>query len=115
MFFVGCSDNGLSVAETETAAKARVTQMLGLEPDAALFTNVFVGRPEDGPLEDQVILCGTVEGTRANGERIARRRFIAGTDPAQWVRFDRTDEMTDVPVRMAADWPTACAGEEEVK
>ncbi len=112
----GCGDDGgLSTAELETAAKARVTQQLGLSDDAVLFTNTFVSQPETGQLEDELVLCGTVEGKRADGTAIAPRRFIAATDPARWVRFDVSSQMTEGPINMAADWATACAGAEEVK
>jgi hypothetical protein len=113
---VSCSGGeGLSTAELQTAAKKRVARQLGLSDNAVLFTNTFVSQPDSGELEDELVLCGTVEGKRADGTQIAPRRFIAATDPARWVRFDAVDQMTKGPINMAADWATACAGGEEVK
>ena len=112
----GCSDNeGLSNAELQTAAKERVTRQLGLSDDAVLFTNTFVSQPETGELEGELVLCGTVEGRRADGTPVTLRKFIAATDPARWVRFDAVDQMTKGPLNLAADWATACAGGEDIK
>lgn len=112
----GCqNDNGISTAELQAAAQERVARELGLSKDAALFTSVFISEPESGEFEGEMVFCGRVEGTRADGTRIAPRRFIAASDPARWVRFDIPSEMSQVPVNLSADWPTICAGENEVK
>lgn len=106
-----CDSDGLSTAEVTAAAEERVAKALGLSRDAALFTNVFVGRPVDG----EVVLCGTVEGTRADGTAIEPRRFIAGAEREAWVRFDAASDMSQVPINNAVDWVSTCAGEEEVR
>ncbi|MET1755824.1 hypothetical protein ABVV53_10190 [Novosphingobium sp. RD2P27] len=107
----GCNSGDITSAEVTTAAKERVAASLGLSPDAALFSNVFVGQPVDG----DAVLCGTVEGRRADGTIIPPRRFIAAADPERWIRFDRAGQMADVPLNMAGDWATICAGENEVR
>lgn len=112
----GCqNDDGISTAELQAAAEERVARELGLSKDAALFTSVFVSEPDSGELEGELVFCGRVEGTRADGTPIAPRRFIAASDPARWVRFDIPSEMSQVPINLAVDWPTVCAGENEVK
>lgn len=111
----GCSDDGISTADLQAVAKERVTRQLGLTADAALFTNTFVSQPETGELEGELVLCGTVEGERADGTAIAPHKFIAATDPGRWVRFDAAGQLTDRPINMAADWATACAEGEKIK
>jgi len=114
-FLGGCDESGLSSSELQRAAETRVSRELGLSADAALFTDTFVSEPEAGVLKGELVLCGIVEGKRADGTEIAPRRFIAGMDPARWVRFDVSGQMTDKPINMAADWSTICAGEQEVR
>lgn len=107
-----CGRDGVSTADVRAAAEQRVRESLGLTKDSALFTNVFVGKPIDG----DVVLCGTVEGRRADGTVIPPRRFIAATDPARWVRFETArDVALPSQPNMRLAWATACAGEEEVK
>lgn len=107
-----CSDNGLSTTEVEQAAKERVRMALRLTPESTLFTNVFVGKPA----KDDMVLCGTVQGQRADGSEIRPRRFIVATDPPRWLKFEPID---DDPLPSQPDkfleWSTSCAGEAEVR
>lgn len=108
----GCDRGGLSTADLQEAAKERVRQSLDLTEDSALFTDIFVAEPVDG----DTVLCGTVEGTRANGTHIAPRRFIAATDPARWIKFDPADGsvLPSQPDKFL-EWHTTCLGEAEVR
>lgn len=101
----------MSAADAQEAAKERVRSSLGLQQDAALFTNVFVGEPMDG----DTVLCGTVEGRRSDGTAIQPRRFIAATDPARWVKFEPADGL-DLPSQpdKFLEWHSTCL-EEEVR
>jgi hypothetical protein len=107
-----CGRDGVSTTDVQAAAEQRVRESLGLTEESALFTNVFVGKPIDG----DVVLCGTVEGRRADGTVIPPRRFIAATEPARWIRFEtaRDVALPSQPNIFVAR-ATACAGEEEVK
>ena len=101
----GCGGDGLSTVDVQTAAKERVRQQLGLSPEATLFTRTFVGKPVDGDL----VLCGTVSGKRADGTPIVARRFIAATDPAQWVKFERvTKSSFNSQPQMFVEWAGTC-------
>lgn len=106
----GCSGgDGLSTAEAQEAAKARVRQELGLTREAALFTNVFVGRER----EDEPVVCGTVAGRNAAGSSIAPRRFIAGTDPSRFLSLEPVASATHAtPTDKFAEWAELCAGAE---
>jgi hypothetical protein len=110
---LGACDEGVSVAEASAAAKQRVTHSLGLSPDAALFTNVFVGESVDG----SPVLCGTVEGRRPDGSKIPARRFIAATEPLRWVRFEPIveDNLATDTSEYYVTWRSTCAEEEEVR
>jgi hypothetical protein len=107
----GCEgEEGLSTADVQVAAKERVREQLGLAPEAALFTETFVGRPVDGDL----VVCGTVAGTRADGTKVAPRRFIAATDPARWVKFEpATNSALPSYPRKFAEWYGTCEPRQE--
>lgn len=108
---IACGTNGLSTAELNAAAKQRVREALGLAPDAALFAATYVGR--EGP-EGSPVLCGAVEGRRADGSSVTPRRFIAATDPARWVRFDLPRQDGHSGYQFAASWAHLCAGAQDV-
>ena len=102
----GCGDNeGVSTADMERAAEERVRESLGLSPDAALFTNVFVGAEVKG---DRT-LCGTVQGKRADGTTITPRRFIAAIEPARWLVFEPVGGVS-LPTQpdKFVEWQQAC-------
>ena len=107
-----CEENGVTTAEVQDAAKDRVRQSLGLTPESTLFTSVYVGQPLNG----DTVLCGTVEGRRADGTTITPRRFIAATDPARWVKFEPVTA-ADIPgwTHMFVEWDSTCAGESELR
>ena len=107
----GCdSRDGLSTAEVRYAAEERVRQSLDLAPESAMFTQVFVGEPVNG----ETALCGIVQGTRTDGTEIMPRRFIAGTEPARWVKFEPASGI-DLPSQpdKFVEWHTHCLGEQE--
>lgn len=104
-----CDSDGLSPAELNEAAKQRVTSALQLKPDATLFSSTFVGRSEEDP-----VLCGRVEGERADGMKLQPRRFIAATDPAEWVQFELPAEANHSQYQFTKDWAHLCAGGNEV-
>lgn len=111
---VACDSGGLSTLDVQTAAKERVRRSLGLTGETALFTDVFVGSPRDG----EVVLCGTVKGEKPDGSTVGPRRFVAGTDPAQWLHFETAAEVGEVdtidPTAMnmfVDEWAKFCAGE----
>lgn len=107
-----CSE-GLSTAQLSAAAKERIAAKLGLSADAALFTNIFVGEEIDG----QRMLCGTVEGTRADGVRVIPRRFIASAEDGEWMLFVPVPD-ENLSVDASDDyitWQSTCKGEEAVK
>lgn len=101
----GCDDNGLSTADVQAGAKERVRAELGLTEDSVLFTETFVGQPFEG----DTVICGTVEGRRADGTVIPPRRFIAAADPARWVKFEPASNAA-IPSqpRMFAEWYGTC-------
>lgn len=105
-----CGTESLSTAEAQNAAKERVRQSLELTEESALFTNTFIGEPVNG----QTILCGTVEGRRADGTAITPHRFIAAVEPEQWLTFQPVDGNI-LPSRpdKFVEWHTTCAGEAE--
>lgn len=107
----GCGDNeGLSPADAQAAAQERVREELGLSPQAALFTNVFVGQPVDG----DTVLCGTVEGRKADGTTITPRRFIAATDPERWIKFEPvTDTILSSHQDKFVEWIGTCVPRQE--
>lgn len=108
-----CGESGgLSTADVREAAQERVRAELGLTEDAATFTNLFVGEPVDG----DTVVCGTVEGRRADGTVITPRRFIAAADPARWIKFEPATGL-DLPSQpdKFIEWHTTCAGEEAVR
>ena len=107
-----CDNGGLSTTETRQAAEERVRQSLGLTEETALFTNIFVGEPVDG----DTVLCGTVQGNRADGTAITPRRFIAAVDPARWIWFNPADGnvLPSQPDKFI-EWHTTCTGEEAVR
>lgn len=109
---LGCEPQGLSTSELEAAAKERVREKLGLTAESALFTNTFVGRPVEG----DTVLCGTVEGRRADGSPVAPQLFIAATEPGRWLKFGPTDTALRLtqPDKFAS-WSETCRGEQEVK
>lgn len=99
---------GLSTSDVRVAAEERVRQSLGLKEGSQLFTNVFVGQ-SDG---DDVVLCGTVDGTRPDGSKVGPRHFIAATEPARWVRFERAEEVGQEPTPdFPVEWATTCSRE----
>lgn len=106
LVLVACErDEGLSTADVQTAAKERVREQLGLGPGAVLFTETFVGRPVDG----DVVVCGTVSGTRSDGVKVTPRRFIAAADPGRWVKFEPvTNSALPSQPRMFAEWYGTC-------
>ena len=109
LLLAGCESGGLSTAEMQEAAKERVRESLGLTQESALFTEVFVGEPVDG----DTVLCGTVEGTTADGTRIRPRRFIVATEPARWLKFEPVDgNVLPSQPDMFAEWHTTCLGEQ---
>lgn len=109
LLLAACNAAGPTTAEVQSAAKERVRQTLGLTPEAALFSNVFVGEEVEGT----PVLCGTVRGRTAEGRAITPRRFIAATDPARWVKFEPADGL-DPPTapNIFVNWHEVCAGEE---
>ena len=101
----GCGGEGLSTADVQTAAKERVRDQLGLTEASALFTDTFVGQPLNG----DTVICGTVEGTTADGATITPRRFIAATDPARWVKFEPvTDAIIPSRPQKFIEWDDVC-------
>lgn len=111
---VACDSGSLSTADVQAAAKERVRNSLGLTSRTALFTDVFVGAPRDG----EVVLCGTVGGEKPDGTTVGPRRFVAGTDPAQWLHFETAAEVGEAdtigPTAMnmfVDEWAKFCAGE----
>ena len=112
MLFAACGDDSLSTAQVEEAAKERVRQKLGLNPEAALFSTVWVGKSRDG----EMVLCGRVAGAPENGPGIAPRRFIAATDPARWVLFEPASNVS-LPAQpdRFVEWKTACEGRQTVR
>ncbi len=110
---LGCGSNqGVSAAEVEQAAKERVRQSLGLTEESVLFSKVFVGKPVDG----ETVICGTVEGKRADGSSIQPRRFILATGSARWLKFGTVDDNV-LPSRpdKFIEWHTTCTGQEEIR
>ncbi|MDT9600138.1 hypothetical protein [Sphingosinicella rhizophila] len=105
-----CKENGLSTAEIQEEAKERVREQLGLTEEAALFTEMFVGKPLDG----DTIVCGRVGGRRADGTVIVPRRFIAATDPGRWVKFEPVTDST-LPSRPQkfVEWYGTCESKAE--
>jgi hypothetical protein len=106
----GCGDGGgVSAADVQQAAKERIQQELGLTAEAALFTNVFVGREWEG----EPVVCGTVGGRRADGSVVAPRRFIVGTNQSRFLSFEPARATTHVTQPdMFAEWAELCAGAE---
>ncbi len=102
---------GMTSADAKEAAKERVRQSLGLTQQSALFSKVFVGKPVGG----DTVLCGVVEGNRADGSAIKPRRFIVATDPGRWLKFGPADAdiLPSKPDKFI-EWHPTCAGEEEV-
>lgn len=102
-----CTDDGVTTAEVQDAAKERVRHELGLTPESALFTETHVGQPLNG----DTTLCGIVEGRRADGTAITPRRFIVATDPGRWVKFEPVTA-ADIPASTDkfVEWGPTCAG-----
>lgn len=105
------SGDGLSTREVRAEAEERVRQSLQLAEGSALFTDVFVGEPVEG----DTVLCGTVEGRRADGTVVPPRRFIAATEPARWLKFEPVDGniLPSQPDKFI-EWHKACTGEAAV-
>lgn len=111
---VACGSSGVSTADVQTAAKERIRRTLGLTREATLFTDVFVGTPRDG----EVVMCGTVQGKKADGAAIGPRRFVVGTDTAEFLYFEtlqdtrEPDTIGKTAMNMFVDeWARHCAGE----
>lgn len=106
IMLAGCGDEGgLTTADVQSAAKERVREELGLTPQSVLFTETFVGQP----IDDDVVICGTVEGKTADGRTITPRRFIAAADPARWVKFEPvTNPAIPSQPQMFVEWPGTC-------
>lgn len=94
----------LSTADISAQAKAQVRAELGLSEDAALFSNVFVPGYEDGEL----MACGSVSGTRADGQAIEPRRFIVQVEPARWVRWETGDPRPSRAAGFERTWQEIC-------
>ena len=107
----GDGDGVATTAEVEKAAKERVRQSLGLTEDSVLFSKVFVGEPANG----ETVLCGVVEGVRADGSKITPRRFIVGTEDSRWLLFGPPNEeiLPSQPDKFL-EWHTTCAGQEAI-
>lgn len=97
-----CDDGELVPAEVQEAAKARVAQQAGISSDA-LFSRTVTGR-RDGEL----VLCGVVEGRRADGSPIVPRRFIAAYDPQRWVTWEAADEALQGAPDFTVQWQQSC-------
>ena len=107
----GDGSGGATTAEVEKIAKERVRQSLGLTADSTLFSKVFVGEPANG----ETVLCGVVEGKRADGSAITPRRFIVGTEDSRWLLFGPANEeiLPSQPDKFL-EWHTTCAGQEAI-
>ena len=107
-----CSDDSLSTAQVEEAAKERVRQKLGLDAETALFSTVWVGETRRG----EMVLCGRVAGAPKTDGTISPRRFIAATDPAKWVLFEPTSNVS-LPAQPGkfVEWETSCEGRRTVR
>lgn len=102
-----CSGADVTTAEAKQAAQERVRQELGLKPDAALFSQVFVGREYDG----EPVLCGTVSGQRQDGSELTPRRFIAGTEEGRFLAIDPAHAATyNTANDKFPQWAELCGG-----
>lgn len=109
LLLAGCAQDGVSAAEARRIAEERVRQELGLTPEGAVFSNVFVGR--EGEDRDHPVICGTVGGTRHDGTRIGPRRFIMSMDEARTLAWERLGAATAVtPTDKFPEWAELCAG-----
>ena len=101
-----CETGGTSSAEAEQAAEQQVRERFGLGENAEMETNVFVGTPRDG----ETILCGTVRP--AAGATFPPQRFIAETDPARFLVFEKAGSLA-APSQpgMFPEWEVHCSGE----
>lgn len=109
-----CGSGGVSTNDAQAAAKQRLARSLGLTKEATLLTDVFVGTPRD----DDPVMCGTVQGRKADGAAVGPRRFVMGTDPAGWLYFETLQDarQPDTIARTSTDmfvdeWARYCAGE----
>lgn len=111
MMLAACGDEGgLTTNDVQTAAKERVRDQLGLTPQSVLFTETFVGQPVDG----DTVICGTVEGTTADGQAVTPRRFIAAADPARWVKFEPvTNSALPSQPQKFVEWYGTCAPKDD--
>ncbi len=107
LMLAACGGEGLSTAEAQSAAEQRVREKFGLGPQAALETDVFVGREREG----EPVVCGRVNATRPDGAPIPTQFFIAALDPARWLMFNDLDTSGRVAhPNMFPDWTALCAG-----
>lgn len=104
----GCAEDGVSTDELRTAAEQRVREALQLKPGANLASSAYVGRPGE-----DIVLCGSVAGERADGTAISPRRFVAATDPARWVRFERPGELGFSGYDFEQVWAHHCVAAQE--
>lgn len=112
VLLTGCEQQGLSTTELQTAAKERVREKLGLTPRSTLFTSTFVGNPVDG----DTVLCGIVEGKRADGTPFTPQRFIAAVEPGRWLQFAPADgAIPPTKPDMFANWAETCGGRPRVE
>lgn len=83
-----CDSDGTSTRDARQAAEQQVRERFGLAEGVEMETNVFVGTPRDG----ETILCGTVRP--AAGANFPPQRFIAETDPARFLVFEKAGSLT---------------------
>ena len=104
---IACESGGTSTTDVERAAEKRVRDKFGLDQDAPLKTDVFVGRPRDG----ETILCGRVDATASTGTALPTQFFISSTDPSRFLMFGRNDTPGRISQPdMFPDWTKLCAG-----
>ncbi len=109
VFLAACQeDRGISSAQLEAAAKDKVRSELGLRPDQALFSTVWVGKSRNG----ETVLCGRVAGSVDSNAPITPRRFITSVEPPRWLLFEPVTNPS-IPSQPGkfVEWSTACAGE----
>lgn len=103
-------EESLSTTDIVARAEAYVRAELGLSKRAALFTDVFVPGYEDGEL----IVCGSVSGSRPAGPAIAPRRFIVALEPARWIAWEIGNSPHSMPVSFATAWTDKCRNPDDL-
>lgn len=102
LLLAGCADEGLSSEDAATLARTRIAAAANVPADALQVDELFVGERED-----DLHVCGTVEGGG-----IAPRRFIVANDPARVVMFERAGEIGQQGAYdFNLEWHLTCAPE----